>query len=438
METNEEYLARKNKEVAYLNSRLRDPFPLPAKISLDRIIPLKFKLRARQIAELCTSDDELTETNITEHSDLNYHAYHLHYSYQRFDLSVRGQPIYSPGIHAALGSGEITSGTSYFASGMSAISSVLLALNRALSSPMHILAFKDTYFETQHVIQTMTPQLRLSTATGGSELQREQEEHLRQNDRISLLLDSFIADDASLALKRLELGSFDLILFDTTCYELSSPRISEVINACVLCHVPLVMLRSHVKLDSLGIEYGRLGSAVFVVASKAAPARLELFRRLVLLCQDTTRILGCAPVPQHLIPYFNEEVFHELNRQRLLVVAKNNQRAAARMRTALIANPIHVVTYHHQMFFTLELNREASRDFIISKVKELQTYAAQRGFPVRHATSFAFDFIVVNEFVDLNRNSQVIRIAVSDLPAEIIDGFCDTVISYLTKDDGRL
>ena len=60
--------------------------------------------------------------------------------------------------------------------------------------------------------------------------------------------------------------------------------------------IPIVLVRSHA--DSLGLEYGRLGSAVFVAYKKryGAHGRLVDFAREM---RDAVRFFGGAALPAH-------------------------------------------------------------------------------------------------------------------------------------------
>src|SRR5204863_9544694 len=81
----------------------------------------------------------------------------------------------------------------------------------------------------------------------------------------------------------------DLIVFDTTCFSSGSGRILRALSWARTAAVPIVLLRSHTKLDSLGVEYGRLGSAVFVPCPRAGDATQQVLQALLTETRNAVR-----------------------------------------------------------------------------------------------------------------------------------------------------
>ncbi len=414
----------------FLNMRLRQPLKFPDPLLPDHVIDMKFELRSRLLAEAITSYPEIMETNSSPDDLLGYHDYRLRYHYQRYDMDVIGPPVY-PGLFADTGPDRVSLFQYYASSGMSAIAGALLALNRAVGTGWNIVAYGDTYFETQHIIREMAHKLSLQTPEGGNELISAVRRLGRTTTGgIVLLLDSIVSEAKLDVIRRLPAHSADLILFDTTCYEICAPEIGRIAECAIALQAPLVLLRSHVKLDFLGTEYGRLGSAVFASRGDIPPARMNVFRRLVTLYRDVACVLGLAALPGNLIPEANDAELLELNAARLSVIRENTGYAVSRIQREVSGLSCNVVAYHHQLFFSIELERDASHELILAKIMEFQQLAVAQGLPVRRATSFGFDFIAVADFVDLNRGSQVMRFSISDHPKPVIDSFCDLLAGW--------
>ncbi|WGD50079.1 hypothetical protein QA641_31255 [Bradyrhizobium sp. CB1650] len=132
METFETYLERKYQEITLLNACLCRPQNLPRPRSVDEIIRTKFQLTAALRAEHELQDWKATETAWSATARPASGPFVFSYDYQRADLSVSGPMFYEPGA-------GYTSEMHYTASGMAAISAVML------SCAQEILALLGSY-----------------------------------------------------------------------------------------------------------------------------------------------------------------------------------------------------------------------------------------------------------------------------------------------------
>jgi len=423
METPAAYLARKNAELAWLNARLRQPLPRTPAEDPSAVVEQKFALRARLMAEAAERYRYLTETNSLDEDVQALPPFDLDYRYQRFDMVVRAPAIYPvegadfPLIRAA----------QYASSGMGAITSLLLALDRAPVGANHLVGRRDLYFETQHVLRDLTSIDYVAVDPEGDlpAAARALDGH------VTVLVDSITARDDCDLFERLEPGTVDLLLFDTTCYEVGSERIERAVRAAVRLDVPLVLLRSHVKIDFLGVEYGRLGSAVFLVTPMCTRETLHLFRALQQVCQRVMRLTGAAAVPLHLNPFLADPEFRAHNCARIARMVENNQRATGRVAAGLADAPIHVSRYHHGLFFTLGLLPEGEEAMaqVIGHIRDLVDALRGQGLSVRYANSFGFDFAAVTHYRDVRR-LEGIRVALPDHPTPLVDRLCEALVAW--------
>lgn len=120
METNEEYLGRKHKEIALLNNCLA-PLCLSTPRSPNEVIEHKFRLTAALRAQHDFGNWSATETSWS-HNKCAAGPFEFRYDYQRADLSVDGPSFYGFGQ-------ETKPATIYTGSGMAAITALLLASN---------------------------------------------------------------------------------------------------------------------------------------------------------------------------------------------------------------------------------------------------------------------------------------------------------------------
>src|SRR3954462_7584767 len=123
METLEAYLDRKHEELTLLNSFLATRLALRRPLSVAEVIEQKFHLAAALKSEHALHDWALTETAWSHQGRLRAGPFEFSYDYQRADLEVRGPSFYRF-------DGAQANETIYTASGMAAISALLLALVR--------------------------------------------------------------------------------------------------------------------------------------------------------------------------------------------------------------------------------------------------------------------------------------------------------------------
>ena len=267
METIETYLERKYREIRLIHDCLRSPRQVSRPRTVDEAIAAKFQLTAALRAEHELQDWNATETAWSAALPASGH-FNFQYDYQRADLSVSGPSFYDFERGCARDA-------TYTASGMAAISSLFLA-SRLIFPKAHILVLPGSYGETLELVDRFLPSYRLVPLALPLPKSFDQEDAPK-----ILLLDSCISAGAFEAMLRRDGSAFDLLVFDTTCFSGNSGRVRRVLRWARRCGVPVAMVRSHNKLDTLGAEYGRLGSAVFVNWSgKGADAKRAMIERL--------------------------------------------------------------------------------------------------------------------------------------------------------------
>src|SRR4029079_1879547 len=90
--------------------------------------------------------------------------------------------------------------------------------------------------------------------------------------------------------------------------------------------VPLVLVRNHAKLDSLGIEYGRLGSVV-LAWDGAGPAH-ETMKALLRAIAESIRLYGTAALPSHFPPFTGTAEYRRLSIARTAALIRATRRLA--------------------------------------------------------------------------------------------------------------
>ncbi|MEH2532931.1 hypothetical protein V1277_000685 [Bradyrhizobium sp. AZCC 1588] len=423
METLEAYLDRKYEEITLLNGFLETPLALQRPTSVAEVIEQKFHIAAALKAQHALHDWAFTETAWAHPGRLRAGPFTFSYDYQRANLEVRGPSFYDHSTSA--------NQTIYTSSGMAAISALLLAFAR-LASEADILVLPGAYGETLELIENHARQFRLvplksspDEVAGGADQPR------------ILLFDSCTPAAAFEATLRCARPRLDLVIFDTTCFSTGSGRIRRVVSWARRWEVPIALVRSHTKLDSLGVEYGRLGSVVFVACEKhVVPAKQERLEDLANETRNAVRLFGGAAVPAHFPPYVGTKAYQALTDRRMAAILRNSRRTARCFASGLAGSSAEL-HFAHGLYVTLAPKRMLDEKQTKQVAANLCDDLRRAGLPLRHAGSFGFDFGAAEWFRDTARNRHVVRIAVPDLPTLLWDQVARAVVEWWSAHEGE-
>ncbi|MBR0990144.1 hypothetical protein JQ580_05370 [Bradyrhizobium japonicum] len=416
MESIEAYLERKHCELRLLNDCLSHRLDLTRPRSVDEVVAAKFRITAALRAEHELQAWKATETSWSHAAKPVSGPFEFRYDYQRADLTVRGPSFY-----------ELDSGMSeaiYTASGMAAISAVLLA-SAQIVEKADLLVLPGSYGETLELIEGLVPHLRLvalSLPLGDA--------FASANSPKILLLDSCSLAGAFEAAVRSDGSGLDLVIFDTTCFAGSSGRIRRVLSWARRYGIPLVLARSHNKLDSLGAEYGRLGSAVFVRGDDHRQrSRRPEWTRLEAETRNAVRLLGGAALPAHFPPFVGSATYWALTKRRVAAILRNG-RSTARYFAARLPALSSELHFAHGLYVTLRGRRPLDEASARQAAEDMSNQLRAEGFPIRHAGSFGFDFAATEWFHDATTDQYSVRVAVSDLPTQVWDGLTAAIVRW--------
>jgi hypothetical protein len=419
MESSEAYLDRKHGELELLNGCLGSPLPLRRPASVNEVIAQKFHIAAALKAEHTLQDWALTETAWAHPGRVRAGPYEFSYDYQRADLEVRGPSFYE--------FDGVARETLYTASGMAAISALLLASARVISEA-DILVLPGSYGETLELIENHARHLRLVR------LKRSPDEVAPSPGRPQILLvDSYMPAAVYEATLDCIKPRLDLVVFDTTCFAAGSGRIRRVLRWADHWQIPLVLVRSHTKLDSLGVEYGRLGSAVFVRGKRRlGVARENCLNELASKMRNAVRLFGGAALPAHFPPYAGTKSYRILTGKRIAAILRNSKRTARYFSSALPGSTAEL-HFAHGLYVTLASDRLADEQQARQVAAEMAAELGKAGFALRHAGSFGFDFGAAEWFYHSIGNRYAVRIAVADLSTALWDGVAQAVAEWWSR-----
>ena len=413
MHTLASYLDRKAREIALLNRCLASPLDLCAPGTPAAVIEQKLQIAAAMRAEQSLASWSVTETARPPAPRWHSGAFEFDYGYQRADLAVRGPAIY-PGLPRQT--------TIYTGSGMSAVSAILVAVLQ-LHERIEVVAARDCYSETRELMQSFGGRVRV-VAPGpfGNDDARDRCPRVLWLDS-SVHAAFFPSEIAALA-------AFELIVFDTSCFDAGSGKIRRVVDHARSAGVPVALVRSHGKLDCLGIEYGRLGSIALVADRKSLPVeRIASAKRLAARAREAVRLYGLAPIPVHFPPFAGTSDYRESTVARVASTIRTTRRLA-RILAERLGPASRITTFQHGLYLTIGSRGHSEVDDVKSAAGALARALEARGLPVKHAGSFGFDFVAVEWYFDALRRMNVMRIAGADLPVEFTDRIAEGIANW--------
>ena len=406
-------MERKVREIALLKRYLRKSPALAILSSPAEVIDMKFELAATMRAERAMESWAVTETAHPTVARWNSGSFEFSFGYQRADLNVCGPPIY-----LQLGGAIPAEHILYTGAGMSAIASMLTAA-LTLRESLDVSLPRGAYSETRELCARFGNRVRVQA-------RRPRRSAPCDEARTCVLwIDSCVPcefDDFT----TLPSQAFDLVVFDTTCFSLGSRRIVRVVEWAQRARLPIALVRSHAKLDCLGIEYGRLGSIGYLWDKHDAGQ--AWMRDLVGESREVIRLFGAAALLSHFPPFAGDPAYYDCTVRRTAAILRNTRRAARQLARACGTGAIR--TFQHNLYLTLvpAVPREVAAVWRIAR--EMCTALARQNLPVKHAGSFAFDFTALDVFVDPLSRHPVLRIAPGDLPPETMDRIVDAIAAY--------
>ena len=397
METSAQYSDRKRRELRLIRDAPLAPWPAAGPELQDTAGEKRDAFRAHPMFRAAAA---FPETNWANASSIALGNHAFGYDYQRFDLRVTAPPVYP-----ALGPSEQTV---YTCSGMAAVTAVVTALNRLSQPGIVFCSVTDAYFETQHLVRHYADRLDLRVAANFGDLARS------SGDRFVVMHINSISAQPPDALWDLLTDRVVLALFDTTCYSRADRRIEQTVRQLEARGIPVALVRSHLKLDTLGLEAGRIGSVQLHTPAQCGAVQRQVIQAVAHLVPDVVRLFGIAPSIDRFFIVADEAELLELSTRRAERISENCAALADELKRAVPG--IDVRRYHHGMFLTLHHLDWTASTPVRTIAAEVSARCIGAGWHVAHATSFGFDFTVLTDVMDVATDRFCLRLAPSDEP----------------------
>jgi hypothetical protein len=329
----------------------------------------------------------------------------LKFNYQRVDSQVLDydlSPFYSLDQNLNIANFFWTSTC------QGAISSIFLAMHRHSDVTDLVLPF-GAYWESLGFFTLLEFAIKAAPETSG----------------FVLYLDSSTAPSGWFNKIEPFLQGASWIVVDTTCWDLDAADFSFFLNYVKEKNIgPIMLVRSHQKLDCLGLEYGRLGSVLIL------DQRRVISDKFILTLKDIFSWQGIYAHTEQMYPFFADKGFPALSRKWLEAVRNSNQSLLSHPLPSLMRNrAIEIEDFSHKKFFWVRFKGSLSEDNVQLISRKLSIILRALDLPHLSIASYPWDFISITFFrqrhsfsTDQN-GQQVLRLSLPPLTDKQLEGF---------------
>lgn len=377
----------KKNEINYLKKKFNISFP--PKVSLEQYIEIKrnelLSFQEKHRLNITNSDVEKDKTIFTNPK------ISFRYSYARFDSYINYSDFLTDFYY--INNKKYKTKLFFTNSGMSAITSLLMAVKQICKDYQFLFPDKDVYFETYDFYNKY-----IKENTCG-------ERKIVYIDTIAKLFDA----DKYLNFLNINNDIFAIII-DTTCFMPSDLKkfISNILEKNIFC----ILIRSHTKLDMLGAELSSLGSLLYLIPNDIGDNEFEIIKKIIAESYYVLGKFGSLCLPENFPEIIFEKGFKKINEQRIKRIEKNNYSLFTYLKDSI--NRGRVILPAHKKFVLYIIDNNIScndqNEIIEKKIKKLVNNDCQ----LYSACSFGFDYIALDSYYDINEKNYVIRISMND------------------------
>lgn len=347
-----------------------------------------------------------TSTNFSGNK-LTLPNFEAHFKYQR-------EGIYSSlGISTYFGFQSKSQSQLYFtSSGQAANSSLLFALSRCYQLK-RIKKSSAWYYETIMLLDTFLE---------------------KSSKPVKNLL--FIDSSISLEFSILEKADYDFAIVDTTCLAIGSPEFIGLFEIVDKINKPIFFTRSHLKLDSFGLDYGNLGSVCAFNSHLINDFPEDLIVKRVRdvdpffnFLNETGALLGVGMNIDQFYPFLGDPTVGKLNLSRINRIQKNHDDFVQSL-SFHDGDQVQIRTTAHKLFFFVEYKQQVKMDSsLFLKLATLYRLNA------KYCDSFGFDFLTHGNMIKYESGTEptIVRFTVPDYSSEDLERSSELLNQYFKK-----
>lgn len=271
----------------------------------------------------------------TSHQGLcEYDFFHnkIKYGYQRYDLELLQKNwlnyLYNYSDDSLESFGFFTN------SGMGAICSVLFALQDTIPAVKSFQFTTLPYFETFFLIKKFFRDMVIS--------------YLNESSIHTKYVAWIDSSSPCYKFSISEQNKPEIIIFDTSCILPNDVSVIKTIDDSIAMDIPLILIRSHIKLDNFSTEYARLGSILFL------PNRSSFDNeRFIDTLKNSIGFCGHNFFPQNLYPWLGNPTFFDINQKKQNRVMNFCQMVHTEMASCSPLMHSNLLPHENNQYFTI-------------------------------------------------------------------------------------
>ena len=196
-----------------------------------------------------------------------------------------------------------------------------------------------------------------------------------------------------------------------------------------MVNIPTILIRSHLKLDSLGAEFSSLGSVSAL--NMNGLATLESGRGCKTAIASYLSLTGSYATIDQMYPFLGNSQFVSITSHRCERMRKFGKVLTANLESLINEQsyPFSILKTWHSYYFYLEYPSSIE----VSMQNEFEKIKIISGVPAFYCDSFGFDFLAFTCVPVLNKqtNNYLYRFSTPDLGLESMDSIIDFFAIFL-------
>lgn len=388
-ESLKDFIKRKKEEILVFNKKYKSKTS-----DINKILQDKKKNYLSYKIESLKQIKNFSNTNCN-HKLVLFENFTVNYEYQRYDFDID----YAKFVNDFYNINRDQFGLFFTNCGMSAIYSTFKSLEK-LNYEFHTIG--NIYVETERMFN----------------------EYLKKNisDKKVLFIDTTCFTNIFNLLKHINLSKYEVFVLDTTNYQ--GELLKEIILYLENFNKTIILIRSHLKLDMLGMEWSTLGS-ICILDEEKSFINKSFSKEIKIILSIIGGFAKLESIPRYWNN--NNKLFHLLN-QRVNNIKNNAVFLYEKLKSKI--GDDNLVLPEHKLFIIYKLKKEEDYQFINQLIDNFIRSSKYQNI-MMSSDSFGFDYFAINLYFVNMSALPAIRISVGDVPLEMCEKIYDEISSFI-------